>query len=120
MIKTRLQTQPHLVTTDPYLNAKTLPIAGGAHTPPTVTTGLLSKSHNEQRGLIHQTTRQGHSAVPSSAPYRGIVDCAIRSYRSEGMSVFVRGATPALLRAFPVNAVTFFVYELVMAELQKI
>lgn len=49
-----------------------------------------------------------------------MVDCAIRSYRSEGMGVFVRGATPALLRAFPVNAVTFFVYELVMAELQKL
>ncbi|KAF8978628.1 hypothetical protein BGZ52_005836, partial [Haplosporangium bisporale] len=111
VIKTRLQTQPHLITTDP----RTLPTASSWI--PTASTSLLSKSHAD-RGLVHQTTRQGHSL--SSTPYKGMVDCAIRSYRSEGMGVFVRGATPALLRAFPVNAVTFFVYELVMAELQKL
>jgi len=111
VIKTRLQTQPHLITTDP----RTLPTASSRI--PTAATSLLSKSHAE-RGFVHQTTRQGHSL--SNTPYKGMVDCAIRSYRSEGMGVFVRGATPALLRAFPVNAVTFFVYELVMAELQKL
>ncbi|KAG0039543.1 hypothetical protein BGZ82_007777 [Podila clonocystis] len=110
VIKTRLQTQPHLITTDP----RTLPTTSRI---PTAATSLLSKSHAD-RGLVHQTTRQGHSL--SSTPYKGMVDCAIRSYRTEGMGVFVRGATPALLRAFPVNAVTFFVYELVMAELQKL
>ncbi|KAI8358631.1 mitochondrial carrier domain-containing protein [Mortierella sp. GBAus27b] len=119
VIKTRLQTQPHLVTTDPYIGARTLPIADSPRAP-TVTTSLLSRSHNEQRGLVHQTTRQGHSTAASNAPYKGMIDCAVRSYKSEGMGVFVRGATPALLRAFPVNAVTFFVYELVMAELQKL
>ncbi|KAF9988072.1 hypothetical protein BGZ65_012461 [Modicella reniformis] len=119
VIKTRLQTQPHLITTDPYISARTLPITASSHIP-TVTTSLLSTNHSEQRGLVHQTSRQGHSAVPSNAPYRGMIDCAIRSYRSEGMGVFVRGATPALLRAFPVNAVTFFVYELVLAELKKL
>ncbi|KAF9320738.1 hypothetical protein BG000_003203 [Podila horticola] len=110
VIKTRLQTQPHLITTDP----RTLPTTSRI---PTAATTLLSKSHAD-RGLVHQTTRQGHSL--SSTPYKGMVDCAIRSYRREGMGVFFRGATPALLRAFPVNAVTFFVYELVMAELQKL
>ncbi|KAF8938549.1 hypothetical protein BGZ58_000661 [Dissophora ornata] len=113
VIKTRLQTQPHLVTTDPY---KALPIAA-PNRHPTVATSLLPKNHS---GLVHQTSRQGHSQVPSVAPYKGMVDCAVRSYRSEGFGVFMRGATPALLRAFPVNAVTFFVYELVMAELQKL
>ncbi|KAF9353926.1 hypothetical protein BGX26_008311 [Mortierella sp. AD094] len=117
VIKTRLQTQPHLVTTDPY-STRTLPISSPARIA-TATTSLLAKSHEAQRGLVHQT-RQGHSQVPSVAPYKGMVDCAIRSYRSEGMGVFMRGVTPALLRAFPVNAVTFFVYELVMAELQKL
>lgn len=98
---------------------RTLPTTATARIP-TPSTSLLSKSHNETRGLVHQTSRQGHSKTLSSAPYKGMVDCAIRSYKSEGMSVFMRGATPALLRAFPVNAVTFFVYELVMAELQKL
>ncbi|KAF9433124.1 hypothetical protein BGZ76_009848 [Entomortierella beljakovae] len=113
VIKTRLQTQPHLVTTDPY-SVRTLPIASSSRIP-TTTTGLLPKVTAEQRGFV----RQGHSQVPAAAPYKGMVDCAIRSYRSEGMGVFMKGVTPALLRAFPVNAVTFFVYELVMAELQK-
>ncbi|KAI1300366.1 hypothetical protein EDD11_006231 [Mortierella claussenii] len=120
VIKTRLQTQPHLVTIDSYSSARPLPISTSNRIP-TSSTSLLPKSHHaEQRGgLVHQTSRQGHSQVPSTTPYKGMVDCAIRSYRSEGMGVFMRGATPALLRAFPVNAVTFFVYELVMAELQK-
>ncbi|KAF9397866.1 hypothetical protein BGX21_008419 [Mortierella sp. AD011] len=118
VIKTRLQTQPHLITTDPY-SARILPISSPTRVA-TAATSLLAKSHETQRGLVHQTSRQGHSQVPSASPYKGMVDCAIRSYRSEGMGVFMKGATPALLRAFPVNAVTFFVYELVMAELQKL
>ncbi|KAG0001218.1 hypothetical protein BGZ80_010616 [Entomortierella chlamydospora] len=118
VIKTRLQTQPHLITTDPY-STRILPISSPTRVA-TAATSLLSKSHETQRGLVHQTSRQGHSQVLSASPYKGMVDCAIRSYRSEGMGVFMKGATPALLRAFPVNAVTFFVYELVMAELQKL
>ncbi|KAF9906468.1 hypothetical protein EC991_000636 [Linnemannia zychae] len=116
VIKTRLQTQPHLMSSEAL---RTLPTSVATRIP-TPSTSLLSKSHNEARGLVHQTSRQGHSKTLSSAPYKGMMDCAIRSYRSEGMGVFMRGATPALLRAFPVNAVTFFVYELVMAELQKL
>ncbi|KAF9094141.1 hypothetical protein BGX29_007693 [Mortierella sp. GBA35] len=116
VIKTRLQTQPHLMSTEAL---RTLPTTATARIP-TPSTSLLPKNHNEARGLVHQTSRQGHSKTLSSAPYKGMVDCAIRSYKSEGMGVFMRGATPALLRAFPVNAVTFFTYELVMAELQKL
>jgi len=122
VIKTRLQTQPHLVDMD-IPRAGRLPTTSQAARLPAATTGLLSKSHGEQRGLLvyqGSSSRQGHSQSPSSTPYKGMVDCAIRSYRSEGMGVFMRGATPALLRAFPVNAVTFFVYELVMSELQKL
>ncbi|KAF9582499.1 hypothetical protein BGW38_000130 [Lunasporangiospora selenospora] len=129
VIKTRLQTQPHLMSTKALLT-KTLPTtttaaaAAAAAREPTPTTALLSsKSRLESHargGLVHQTTRQGHSQVSSNVPYRGIVDCAIRSYKSEGFGVFFKGVTPALLRAFPVNAVTFFVYELVMEELQKL
>lgn len=51
-------------------------------------------------------------------PYRSIKDCVVRSYRSEGSGVFFRGLWPTLLRGFPVNAVTFYVYELVMNLLE--
>ncbi|KAG0230350.1 hypothetical protein BGW42_001022 [Actinomortierella wolfii] len=131
VIKTRLQTQPHLVSNGNYIATRI---------PATASTGLLashatiasSKSSvgssiggsgsNDTHGLVRQSTRQRHagSGASSALPYRGIVDCAIRSYKSEGLGVFMKGATPALLRAFPVNAVTFFVYELVMAELIRL
>ncbi|CAI2169398.1 19176_t:CDS:10 [Funneliformis geosporum] len=43
--------------------------------------------------------------------YNGIIDCTIKSYRAEGISVFFRGIMPTLIRALPVNAVTFYIYE---------
>lgn len=51
-------------------------------------------------------------------PYASIRDCFVRSYRTEGLNVFFRGLWPTLLRAFPVNAVTFYMYEMVMGILQ--
>ncbi|KAG1343949.1 hypothetical protein G6F62_004623 [Rhizopus arrhizus] len=45
-------------------------------------------------------------------PYASIRDCFVRSYRTEGLNVFFRGLWPTLLRAFPVNAVTFYMYEM--------
>ncbi|KAI8981457.1 mitochondrial carrier domain-containing protein [Pilobolus umbonatus] len=51
-------------------------------------------------------------------PYTSITDCCVRSYKAEGMVVFFRGLWPTLLRGFPVNAVTFYVYELVMDGLK--
>ncbi|CEP09421.1 hypothetical protein [Parasitella parasitica] len=47
-------------------------------------------------------------------PYASIKDCVVRSYRAEGAAVFFRGLWPTLLRGFPVNAVTFYIYEIVM------
>lgn len=38
--------------------------------------------------------------------YSGILHCAICSYKEEGFSVFFQGLTPAMIRAFPVNATT--------------
>ena len=40
--------------------------------------------------------------------YKGTIDCFIKSYRSEGWRVFYRGLGVTVLRAFPVNAVTFY------------
>ncbi|SAM03022.1 hypothetical protein [Absidia glauca] len=50
-------------------------------------------------------------------PYTSIRDCVVRSYRAEGVGVFFRGLVPTVLRGFPVNAVTFWMYEWVMAWL---
>lgn len=47
-------------------------------------------------------------------PYASIKDCVVRSYKAEGAGVFFRGLWPTLLRGFPVNAVTFYIYEIVM------
>ncbi|XP_051687392.1 solute carrier family 25 member 45 [Oryctolagus cuniculus] len=43
--------------------------------------------------------------------YRGMLDCALTSFRQEGLGVFFRGLTLNSARAFPVNAVTFLSYE---------
>ena len=56
-----------------------------------------------------------------SAPrgtYKNMVDCALKSYQQEGMHVFFRGQTVALLRAFPLHGTIFVVYEQVMGILE--
>lgn len=42
--------------------------------------------------------------------YSGVVDCAVRSWRAEGLSVFFRGLMVTCIRAFPTNAVVLVVY----------
>ena len=42
--------------------------------------------------------------------YTGMIDCARKSYQQEGVHVFYKGLLPTVIRAFPVNAVTFLVY----------
>ncbi|KAH8556904.1 mitochondrial carrier domain-containing protein [Umbelopsis sp. PMI_123] len=51
--------------------------------------------------------------------YRSTWDCVVRSWRTEGPGVFVRGIGPTVLRAFPVNAVTFWIYEVVAAAMNN-
>ena len=52
-----------------------------------------------------------------SAPtgtYSGMWDCAKKSYKAEGASVFFRGLNIAVIRAFPLHGTIFVVYETVM------
>jgi solute carrier family 25 carnitine/acylcarnitine transporter 20/29 len=44
--------------------------------------------------------------------YKGVLDCAIKSFRTEGWQVFTRGFVPCTLRAVPTNAFTYPVYAL--------
>ncbi|KAG9298772.1 hypothetical protein G9A89_012840 [Geosiphon pyriformis] len=60
-----------------------------------------------------------HSLSDDTRPYSGILDCALRSYRAEGITVFCKGIGPTVLRALPVSAVTFYVYEIMMNWLKS-
>lgn len=42
--------------------------------------------------------------------YKGVWDCAVKSFRTEGWQVFTRGFVPCTLRAVPTNAFTYPVY----------
>ncbi|KAF8722640.1 hypothetical protein AX14_009741 [Amanita brunnescens Koide BX004] len=46
-----------------------------------------------------------------SDPYRTVTSTIVNSYRAEGMGVFFRGLAPTLIRAVPVNMVTFATFE---------
>lgn len=48
---------------------------------------------------------------PTADPFRNILSTVIYSYRTEGVSVFFRGLSPTLIRAIPVNMVTFATFE---------
>ncbi|XP_022904505.2 solute carrier family 25 member 45-like isoform X2 [Onthophagus taurus] len=47
----------------------------------------------------------------NNSTYKGTIDCAYKSYKSEGCSIFCKGMIVTCLRAFPVNAATFALYE---------
>ena len=42
-----------------------------------------------------------------SNQYKNMWDCCFKSYKIEGWGIFVKGLSPTLIRAFPMNAVTF-------------
>lgn len=50
-----------------------------------------------------------HMQADAHAKYNGFVDCAIKNYKKEGIKFFFRGLNSTLIRAFPMNAATFFV-----------
>ena len=51
--------------------------------------------------------------------YTSLVHCALDSYKKEGAKVFMRGGLAMALRAFPVNGVTFLVYEVLLDMCQN-
>jgi len=44
-------------------------------------------------------------------PYKGIIDCAVRIVREEGIGVFYRGLPPRLVSVVPMIGIQFGVYE---------
>jgi len=58
------------------------------------------------------------SAAPPGT-YAGLLDCARKSLAAEGPSVFWRGISAAVVRAFPLHGAVFLGYELSMKMLRK-
>ncbi|OCH86542.1 carnitine/acyl carnitine carrier [Obba rivulosa] len=54
-----------------------------------------------------------HGALPGH-PYRSTWSTIVASYRAEGLGVFFRGLAPTLIRAIPVNMVTFATFEAIV------
>jgi solute carrier family 25 carnitine/acylcarnitine transporter 20/29 len=54
------------------------------------------------------------SRMQTYPEYKGILDCAVKSYRAEGHRVFFAGLGTTVIRSFPVNAVIFLVYEVLI------
>ena len=52
---------------------------------------------------------------PERRQFRNMTDCFYKSYKADGLSVFFRGAVAMSARAFPVNGVTFVVYETLLS-----
>ena len=46
--------------------------------------------------------------------YSGILDCAKKTFATDGIAGFYKGFWPCMLRAFPVNSASFLTYELTM------
>ena len=44
-------------------------------------------------------------------PYKGIIDCAVRIAKEEGVRTFYRGLTPRLMSVVPMIGIQFGVYE---------
>lgn len=56
----------------------------------------------------------GVSVGPDLYPYRTTWSTIVHSYRTEGIRVFFRGLAPTLIRAIPVNMVTFGTFEAIV------
>lgn len=53
-------------------------------------------------------------SLAAEPAYRGMLDCAIKTYRDGGAARLFRGFWLMCARAFPVNGITFVVYEMLL------
>lgn len=60
---------------------------------------------------IIKSKLQTDALDPKKQQYKGMLDCAAKIYQQNGIKGFFRGFVPTLVRAAPVNACTFFVFE---------
>ncbi|KAI0653564.1 mitochondrial carrier [Cubamyces menziesii] len=63
---------------------------------------------------VVKTRIQSTAAAAPNNPYQTTWSTIVASYRAEGLGVFFRGLAPTLIRAIPVNMVTFTTFEAVV------
>lgn len=65
-------------------------------------------------------TQASSAAVKSGAiPYKGIIDCAVRVTKEEGIKTFYRGLPPRLVSVVPMIGIQFAVYEFMKRTMQR-
>lgn len=62
---------------------------------------------------------QAGRAIASDQAYKGIIDCAVRVAREEGVGAFYRGLPPRLVSVVPMIGIQFGVYEFMKRVMQK-
>jgi len=63
---------------------------------------------------VVKTRMQAARDLGPTNPYRSTLSTIVHSYRQEGISVFFNGLRPTLIRAVPVNMVTFATFEAIV------
>eukprot|EP00128_Syssomonas_multiformis_P000038 Colp12_sorted_trinity150504_noHs@35808 len=67
--------------------------------------------------VIKTRLQAGYTGTPSYGG--GVVSCAVNSVKAEGVGVLFKGIGITVLRAFPVNAVTFAIYDWTLRAMDK-
>jgi hypothetical protein len=78
-----------------------------------VMAGMVSWALIVPLDVIKSRVQADSSTCPR---YQSMADCAVKSFRADGVKVFFRGFWLIALRSLPVNAVTFVAYELFMSH----
>lgn len=66
---------------------------------------------------VVKSKMQTDALDPAKQQYKGMLDCFRKIYKVNGIAGFFRGFLPTILRAAPVNACTFYTFELTMRYL---
>jgi len=77
------------------------------------------KTRVQSVDLSSLSRSQSSGPIASRHPFRSAMSTIVHSYQTEGPSVFFRGLSPTLIRAVPVNAVTFAVFEAIVHLLSR-
>jgi len=64
-------------------------------------------------------TRLVTQSRATGVPYKGIIDCAVRISREEGIKSFYRGLPPRLVSVVPLIGIQFTIYESMKRIMQK-
>ncbi|KAF8638409.1 hypothetical protein AX17_002234 [Amanita inopinata Kibby_2008] len=103
VVKTRMQGTEQV---QPIPVSRGIPVANLASTPrPCASTPLIGSTSSTVEPALNIN------------PYRTVYSTIVNSYRAEGMGVFFKGLAPTLIRAIPVNMVTFAAFETVVHAL---